>query len=140
MESKLKKDLKYYLIAGAISLVLGIAFFCLFFFVRASRVGYGLLNWQDSTIIVGIILGCIGALMGVAREGFFDIFAYGFKQIGSAIFSKKPHAYNDYPGYRDFQEEKRVSSPKIFISVLIVAAAFLVASLCLYLAYISLPQ
>ena len=140
MESKFKKNLKYYLIAAAVALAFGIGFFCLFFFVRASRVGYGLLNWQDSTIIVGIILGCAGALMGVAREGFFDIFAYGFKQLGGAIFSKHPHNYNDYPGYREDKKEKRVSSPKLFVSVLIVAAAFLVTSLCLYLAYISIPH
>lgn len=138
MENNLKKDLKYYLISSAITLVLGIGIFCLFFFVRGKTVGYGLLNWQDSTIIVGIILIGVGAIMGVARDGFFDIFAYGFKQLGGAIFTKKPTEYHDYPGYRETQKIKRKSTPKLFISVLIVGAIFLVVSLCLYLAYLSL--
>ncbi len=136
MENKVKKDLKHYLIAGAIALGLGIGFFCLFFFVRAPQVGYGLLNWQDSTIIVGIILVSIGGLMAVGREGFFDIFAYGFKQIGGALFSKNPRAYNDFPGYREDKKTQRKASPKLFISVLIIGAAFLLASLCIYLAYV----
>lgn len=138
MENKFKKDLKYYLIAGVISLAFGIGLFCLFFFLRGKRIGYGLLNWQDSTMLVGIILLGVGGLMWVGGEGFFDVFAYGFKQLGSAMFSKKPHAYNDYPGYREEKKVKRASSPKAFISVLIVGAASLLASLCIYIAYISL--
>lgn len=138
MENKFKKDLKYYLIAGAISLVFGIALFCLFFFLRVKTVGYGLLNWQDSTMIVGIILLGVGGLMWVGHEGFFDVFAYGFKQLGGAMFSKNPHAYNDYPGYREQKKVKRTSSPKIFFSVLIVGALSLLASLFIYFAYLSL--
>ncbi|MBQ0009137.1 MAG: DUF3899 domain-containing protein [Firmicutes bacterium] len=134
MKSKFRKDLKYYLIAAAITLAIGIGFFCLFFFVRGKTVGYGILNWQDSLMIVGIILLCCGCLMAVAREGFFDIFAYGFKQLGNSLFSKSAHAYNDYPGYREDKKTKRASSPKIFVSVLIVAAVVLLVALSLYIA------
>ena len=136
MENKVRKNLKYYLITAAVSLGLGIGFFCLFFFLRGPRVGYGLVNWQDSAILVGIILISVGGLMAVGHEGFFDIFAYGFKQIGSAMFSKNPHAYNDFPGYRENKKAQRSASPKLFISVLIVGAVFFLASLCIYLAYI----
>lgn len=139
-KSNLRRNLKYYFIAGGVSLAFGIALFCLFFFIRKPRVGTGLDNWFDSGFIAGIILVCVGALMGVARDGFFDIFAYGFKQMGSALFSKKAHAYNDYPGYREDKKNKRASSPKLFISVLIVSALFLLVSLFMYLAYCSMVK
>lgn len=136
MENKLKKDLKYYFITGAVALGFAIGFFCLFFFLRADRVGYGLVNWQDSLMIVGIIIFCAGALMWVAREGFFDIFAYGFKQLGNAMFTKQPSAYNDYPGYREVKKTKRASSPKLFLAVMIVGLVILLAALVIYLVYL----
>lgn len=135
MEKKRFKNLKYHLITCAVSLAIGIGFFCLFFFVRGKRIGYGLVDWQDSLMITGIILGCAAGLMAVAREGFFDIFAYGFKQLGGAMFAKKAHQNDDYPGYREAKKTKRASSPKIFISVLIIGAAFLFAALIIYLVY-----
>jgi len=137
MESKFKKDLKYYLIAGAVSLALAIGFFCLFFFARGNKAGYGLVNWQDSLMISGLIIAGVGGLMWIGREGFFDIFAYGFKQLGGAIFSKNPRSYNDYPGYREEMKNKRSASPKTFLSVLIIGAAFLLAALCVYFVYLA---
>lgn len=134
MKSKFRKDLKYYLIAAAVAIAIGIAFFCLFFFVRGKSIGYGLLNWQDSLMIVGVVLLCCGGLMVVGREGFFDIFAYGFKQLGSSMFAKNAHAYNDYTGYREEKKLKRKSSPKTYISVLIIAVLSLLAALIVYLA------
>ena len=134
MEKKKFKNLKTYLITSAISFVIGVGFFCLFFFVRGKTIGYGLINWQDSTLIAGIIVACVGALMGVAREGFFDIFAYGFKQLGTSMFAKDARTYNDFAGYREEKKNKRKASPKIFISVLIIAALCLLAALFVYLA------
>ena len=135
MKSKFKKDLKYYLIAGGITLGFSIGFFCLFFFLRAANFGYGLLNWQDSLMIVGIIIFCAGALMWVGHEGFFDIFAYGFKQLGGAMFAKNATAYNDFPGYKEDKKIKRASSPKLFAVVMIIGAAILLAALLVYLIF-----
>lgn len=133
MKSKFRKDFKYYLIAAAITLAIGIGFFCLFFFLRGRTIGHGLVNWQDSLMIVGVILLCCGGLMAVAHEGFFDIFSYGFKQLGSSMFAKNAKTYNDFPGYKEDKKQKRNTSPKYFAVVLVVAAVFLVAALVVYL-------
>lgn len=137
MENKLKKNLKFYSIATAIALAFAIGLFCLFFFVRGKTHGYGLINWQDSLMLTGVVVACFGGLMFVANEGFFDFAAYGFKQLGGAMFGRKPHEYHDYPGYAQEKKAKRKSSPKAYIPVLLLGVAILVAALIVYFAYLS---
>lgn len=85
---------------------------------------------NGSSISAVILLG-LGGLMFVANEGFFDIFSYGFKQVGSSLFGKKPNENNDFAGYKEQGKIKRESKPKIFISILISGIVFLVTMIVL---------
>lgn len=71
-----------------------------------------------------ILLG-VGGLSFVSYEGFFDVFAYGFKQTFSSIFGKKGNEYNDFAGYKEQNRVKREKKPKYFITMLISGTIFL---------------
>ena len=125
---KPKINLKPYIVAGIISLLFGIFIFVLFFFI---------LKWAalDGTGYASIILISVAGLTWIAREGFFDIFSYGFRQLGSTLFSKKPNEYNDFSSYKEFKYEIRQKRSKYYISILIVAGLFLIVTIILYIIY-----
>ena len=125
---KKKLNLKPYIISGIISLLFGIFIFILFFVILRRPA-------LDGTAYAAIILISIAGLIWVAREGFFDIFSYGFRQLGSTILSKKPNEYNNYSEYRNFKNEIREKRSKYFISVAIIGGLFLIATIILYIIY-----
>lgn len=125
---KKKINLKPYIISGIISLLLGIFIFILFFLILKRPA-------LDGTAYAAIILISSAGLIWVAREGFFDIFSYGFRQLGSTILSKKANEYNDYSGYRQFKNEIREKRSKYYFSIALIGLLFLVATLILYLIY-----
>jgi len=125
---KPKINWKPYIIAGIISLLIGIFFFILFFVILKRPV-------IDGTGYASIILISSAGLIWVVREGFFDIFTYGFRQLGATLFSKKPNEYNDFAGYKEVKFSKREKRSKYFISVAIVGALFLIATIILYIIY-----
>ena len=127
MTLNLKKFYKAYLIALAVSLVVGLIPFLLVFFNREG----GIFGAAEGSTIAAIILLGIGGLAFVSYEGFFDIFVYGFKQLGSSMFSKKPNENNDFPGYKEAKRTKRTESPKLFLSILIAGALFLIIMIIL---------
>ena len=116
---------KPYIITSIISLIIGIFFFCLFFLILKRPL-------LDGTAYASIILISVGVLMWVGTEGFFDIFAYGFRQLGSMIFSKNPREFHDYPGYKDYKNEIRVKQAKIYLAVIVVGVLFLFATVIIY--------
>ena len=125
---KKKINLKPYIISGIISLLLGIFIFILFFIILKRPA-------LDGTAYAAIILISSAGLIWVAREGFFDIFSYGFRQLGSTILSKKANEFNDYSGYRQFKNEIREKRSKYYFSIALIGLLFLVATVILYLIY-----
>ena len=124
MEKKI--NWKPFIIAGSISLAFGLLVFLLLWFVAK-------MSLVDSLAIPSIVLVSFSILMWVAREGFFDIFSYGFKQMGSMILSKNPREYHDFSGYKSYKYEIREKRAKTFYVVAIVGVLFLVTTLIVYL-------
>lgn len=128
---KKKIDLKTHLIGGTIAFVLGIIIFLLFFFLR----GKNIISANDGLLASTVIILSIAGFMWIARNGFFDLLSYGFKQLGSMMFSKEASKYNDYPSYRLAANEVREKKPKTYISFLIVGGLFFVALIIVFIVY-----
>ena len=125
---KPKINWKPYIIAGITSLIIGSGIFLLFFFAFKRPV-------VDGTVFAAIILLASAGLIWVANEGFFDIFSYGFRQLAVTIFGRKPNELNDFSAYKEYKFETRKKRSKYFISVAIVGAIFLLATIILSLVY-----
>lgn len=123
MNEKKPFNWKAHLVAAAISLIIGAGLFCLFFFTG----GAGLIGASNGTGFTAVILVCFAGLDYVARQGFFDVFSYGFRQFGTMIFGRKANQNNDYPGYVNAKKESRKGKPKTYFTILIVGALFLIA-------------
>ena len=125
---KKKINLKPYIISGIISLLLGTFVFILIFVIlkrpALDGVGFG-----------AIILFSLGGLIWITREGFFDIFSYGFRQLGSTMFSKKPNEYNDFSAYKEFKYDIRKNRSKYYLSMFTVGALFLIATIVMFIIY-----
>lgn len=122
-----RKFIKTYIIVFIIALFIGTGVFCAVYFTSESP----LYAPTNSASIATVVLLSLGGLMWVVYEGFFDIFAYGIKQIGSSIFSKKANQDNDFATYKEQNREKRVSRPKMFIPILAAGVLFLIAMIIL---------
>ena len=125
---KPKINWKPYIIAGIISLLLGSFMFILFFVIlkRSALDGCGYAT---------ILLVSVAGLIWVTREGFFDIFSYGFRQLGVTMFAKKANQLNDFAAYKEYKYEIRKNRSKYYLSMLAVASLFLIATIVLYILY-----
>lgn len=133
MEEKEKKVInwKSYIITGFIALAIGAGIFCLYFFLNKST----LVAACNGSIIAAVSLLGVAALVVLARLGAFDTFAYGFMQLGSAMFSNQPRKYNDMVEYKHAQFEKRKDKSKYYLSIVAVGVIFLIATLVLEIIY-----
>ena len=125
---KKKINLKPYIIAAIISIIIGAGIFLIFFLTNKTMLGA-----LNGTAYSGIILLSIGGLSFIAKEGFFDFASYGFKQLGSMIFGRTPNAYNDFAGYKDYKMERRKKQSNYYLSFLIVGVLFILAFIILKL-------
>ena len=130
-ENKKKIDLKIYIIAGIIALAIGAAIFCLYFFLNKSTI----VAACNATILAGVALIGMAALILLTRLGAFDTFAYGFSQLGTAMFCRQPKKYNDMVEYKQIKAEERKDKSNYFISFLIVGSLFLIATLVCEIIY-----
>ena len=128
MENK-KRNIKPYIVAGVISLVIGAVIFLLFFFLKDRSLRVAI----DGASYAGIILITISLFILITRLGFFDIFSYGFKQLGASMFNKNASKYNDYPGYRQQINAVRVKRSKYYISILLVGLLYVIAAIIMIL-------
>lgn len=136
MEKEKKKSfLKEYLITAGITLVIGVGLFFLFFFVVDNG---GFVGAIDGTGITGLILISIGLLIFVSRQGFFDIFSYGFKQMGSMMFSRKPNENNDFAKYQQDKRISREKKSKYYLVIVAVGVLFVTAFIIIKLIFDSL--
>lgn len=126
---KKKINIKPYIIAGVISLIIGAVIFVLFFFLKDKSLRVAI----DGASYAGIILIAISLLILITRFGFFDIFSYGFKQLGASMFNKNATKYNDYPGYKQEMNNTRIKKSKYYISILLIGLLFIVAAIIMLL-------
>lgn len=120
---KIKKFWKIYVVWLVISIALGVGIF-LGFYLGNNKSMQGALN---GTSFSGIILLCLAGLCIIGREGFFDIFAYGFKQMGAMIFTKDPNSLKDFPGYKEDKKNIRKFGSKYYYVIAIVGLLFMIA-------------
>ena len=125
---KKKINWKPYIISGIISLLSGVFIFILLFLILKRPA-------MDGTAFASILLISSAILIWVSREGFFDIFSYGFRQFSSSVFSKKPNQFNDFSSYKEYKYEIREKRSKYYLSMALVGALFLIATLVLYIIY-----
>lgn len=119
---KFKKNLKIYLIWLAISLVVGAVIFLCFYLSNKSKLGA-----LDGTSFAGVILICCAGLIFVTKQGFFDFASYGIRQFGSMLFAKKPNAYNDFAGYKEYKTIRRKNDSYYYAVIAIVGVLFLIS-------------
>ena len=125
---KKKINWKPYIISGIISLLSGVFIFILLFLILKRPA-------MDGTAFASILLISSAILIWVSREGFFDIFSYGFRQFSSSVFSKKPNQFNDFSSYKEYKFEIRDKRSKYYLSMALVGTLFLIATLVLYIIY-----
>ena len=128
-ENKEKKiNWKPYIIATIISLIFAGGMFCLVFFGFKK-------HFVDGLAYGGVLLLGGALLIWITREGFFDIFSYGFKQFGTTLFGKKANKYNDFSGYKEYKNIDREKRSKYYLAVGAVGLLFLTLTLIFYLIY-----
>ena len=115
------------IIAGGISLFVGAIIFLVYFFVK----GHKLIDAVNGSTIAGVVLLSAGVLTLLSRLGAYDTFVYGFKQLGTSLFSKNPRKYHDMVEYKNNKYEQRKGKPKVYYAMIIVSFAFFIATLVL---------
>ena len=130
-ENKKKIDFKIYIIAGIIALAIGAGIFCLYFFLNKSTI----IAACNASILAAVSLIGLASLILLTRFGAFDTFAYGFAQLGTAMFGRQPKKYNDMVEYKQIKAEQRKDKSNYFISFFIAGGLFLIATLVLEILY-----
>ena len=110
------------LIAFIISLLLFAGIFCAICFTREVK---NIIAAIDGSSVGTIVILSLGLLMWLSHLGTFDLFVFGFKQMGSMLFAKDARKDGHYADYRDDKMTKRSNSAYIFVSV--IAAGLLCA-------------
>lgn len=129
---QIKKHWLSNLIILLVSLVLGVAIFFLYFLTRSSRTLTEACN--AAALSTAILLLC-GLLAWMAHFGVFDIFAFGFKQLGSMLFAKNPIRDGSYVDYKAEKTEKRSNSSYGFVAVVAAGLLFSIALIVLDILY-----
>lgn len=119
--SQIVKYWKTNLIVFFVSLITGGGIFCLFFFLGERT----LLTAVNGATLGSVVVLLIGLLLLMSYLGAFDTFAFGFKQLGSMMFSKDPRKEGTYQEYRENKIEKRKSSS--YYPVVIIIAGLLLS-------------
>lgn len=113
--SQVRKYWVVNLITFIISLVIFAGVFCAVFFTRPTK---NIIDAIDGATVGSIVVLLLGLLMLMAHLGTFDLFAFGFKQMGSMLFAKDARKEGHYQDYREAKTAKRENSAYIFISVI----------------------
>ena len=112
--NQIKKYWLINLVTFLIAIVVGVAIFCLIFFLRNQTI----IAAVDGAAIGSMVVIFLGLLMWVAHLGAFDTFAFGFKQLGSMMFSKEPRKDGTFQDYKEGQRIKRENASYNFIAVI----------------------
>lgn len=71
----------------------------------------------DGFFVTGVLMGGIGAMVWVSTTGFFDILAYGFKNLAVLVPFRHNRKYKHFYEYKAEQSAKR-SKPQFFLLVI----------------------
>ena len=128
---QIKKYWLINLVTLLISLLLGGAIFCLFFFLRNQTI----IAAVDGAAVATFIILFLGLLFWMAHLGAFDMFSFGFKQLGSMLFAKDARRDGPYAEYREQKREKRQNSSYYFVFVIIAGLLLGIALIVLEIIY-----
>lgn len=131
MLTQIKKNWLINLITFLVSLAVGAGIFCIVFFTRKRSI----IDAIDGATLGGLIVLLFGMLMMVTHFGAFDIFAFGFKQLFSMLFSKDPRKDGQYHEYHENKTEKRNDSSYNFIATILAGLLLSSAIIVLEIIY-----
>ena len=94
---QIKKHWLENLIIFLISLVVGVAIFLIYFFLRNRT----FISAVDGMTIGGLFVLLSGFLAWMAHLGMFDMVSFGFIQLGHVLFSKDPRKGGDFADYKE---------------------------------------
>ena len=120
----IKKHPVAYIVASIVSIVVGFAIFCIFFFWLGLQSIVGAIN---GTGVAGAVLIAIFGLSWLARNGAFDTISYGFSQMFASMFNKQANRYNDMVDYKEQKNISRANSAMYHFAILLVGILYLVA-------------
>ena len=133
------EQVRKYWIANLITLVVSLmifaGIFCAIFFTRPVK---NIIAAIDGSTIGTISILSLGLLMWLSHLGAFDLFAFGFKQMGSMMFAKDARRDGHYADYRENKMTKRSNSAYIFVSVIIAGLLCAISVAVLYIIYESM--
>ncbi len=84
----------------------------------------------DGFFVSGVLVGGVGAMLWVSTTGFFDILAYGIKNLAALV---PFHHGRKYQHYADYKAEKEAQRPKPQYFLLVIGVGMILLS-CLLLA------
>lgn len=128
---QIKKYWKVNLITLIVSLVVGAGIFCLMFFLRNQTI----IAAVDGAALATVVVLFFGLLMLVSHLGAFDMFTFGFKQLGTMIFAKDARKEGPYYEYRENKKEKRQNSSYVFVTVIFAGLLLSIALIVLEIVY-----
>ena len=122
-----KKNLSLVLISTFSSLLIGGIIFTVYFLLS----DHGLSAACNGCFIAGMVLIFVALLVIITRLGSFDIFAFGFYQLGSAMFSKnvKGKKYEDYIDYQKKKREQRKEKPLYQYFIIFSGSLFVIVGI-----------
>jgi len=133
--SQIRKYWLANLIAFIVSLLVFAGIFCAVFFTREVR---NIIAAIDGSAVGTVVVLSLGLLMWLAHLGTFDLFAFGFKQMGSMLFAKDPKKEGYYHDYREDRMAKRSNSAYVFVSIIAAGLLCAISILVLQIIYNSL--
>jgi len=119
------------LVTFLVSLLFGAGIFCLFFFLRNMT----MIAAIDGSAVTSAVVLFSGLLMLVGHLGAFDTFAFGFKQLGSAMFAKDARKEGQYHEYRENKINKRKESSYNFVIVILTGLLLSISIIVLEIIY-----
>lgn len=111
MSDETRTRLLKYGITSAVAAAVSALIMYLHGLFNASDMSARLKILADAFTIPGVILLCLGALIWVSADGFFDSITYAFGRLGSALipFYGKNHKHERYYDYVMRKRGKRIS-------------------------------
>ena len=134
MKRVIEQIKKYWLInlvTLLISLLLGGAIFCLFFFLRNQTI----IAAVDGAAVATFIILFLGLLFWMAHLGAFDMFSFGFKQLGSMLFAKDARRDGTFQEYKENKAAKRDNSSYNFVMVIFAGLLLSISIIVLEIIY-----
>ena len=126
-ETRKKIRWKPFIISGVVAIVISAIIVGIFWGIK----GINLASSIDGFGYATVAILSMGGLAYVARNGFFDIFAYGFRQATTSIFAQHPTEFNDFSSYKEDKRIIRERRAPAYLSFILWGALLLVTTFIL---------